>query len=492
MERRHFLRNLGLLSAVTSLPAVPLLANDKTGNTFTTVGVKGRVTAKGKGLANVVMSDGYSIAITDKNGNYTINTHHDAEYVFISLPSGYEIPNEHGLARFYTLINKKSASQTYNVELKAMENGDHKHAFVVWADPQIWDKADGNELVRTSAPDTREEIKNLGGVPTFGIGCGDLVFDKFDLFDDYNKAVEVTGVPFFQVIGNHDMDGKTARSDDQSQNKFKSLYGPTYYSFNRGKVHYIMLDDVFFLGSNKHYVGYLNEQQLAWIEKDLSTVPHGSMVIVSMHIPTNTGAARRKGAKEDSPGGTVANREYLYKMLKPYKVHIMSGHTHWNENWEKDNIMEHNHGTLCGAWWCGPCGDGAPAGYGVYEVDGDNITWYYKSVGKTKNHQIKIHAKGSIPEKPNAVVANVWNYDAKWKVEWFEDGVAKGEMTQYTGFDPETVALYKGDQLPAKHKWAEPIKTDHLYLAEPSANAKTVKVKATDRFGNIFEEVLSI
>ena len=49
----------------------------------------------------------------------------------------------------------------------------------------------------------------------------------------------------------------------------------------------------------------------------------------------------------------------------------MSGHTHFNESWEQDNIIEHNHGTVCGAWWTGPiCGDGTPRGYGVYEVNG--------------------------------------------------------------------------------------------------------------------------
>jgi hypothetical protein len=175
----------------------------------------------------------------------------------------------------------------------------------------------------------------------------------------------------------------------------------------------------------------------------------------------------------------------LYEMLKNYKVHIMSGHTHFNENWEIGNIMEHNHGTVCGAWWSGPiCGDGTPNGYGVYEVDGENIKWYYKSVGFDKTHQMVLHTKGKLGKHADAVVANVWNWDAKWKVEWMEDGMAKGAMKQIVDYDPLAVELYKGPDMPVTRKWVEPNLTEHLFAAIPSAGAKKITVKATDRFGN--------
>jgi hypothetical protein len=155
--------------------------------------------------------------------------------------------------------------------------------------------------------------------------------------------------------------------------------------------------------------------------------------------------------------------------------------------------MEHNHGTVCGAWWTGPiCGDGTPAGYGVYEVDGENISWYYKPTGQPKQNQIKLYRKGEYAEKPEAILANVFNWDGKWKVEWLEDGVAKGEMQQITGFDPLAVQLYKGQEKPSKHAWVEPVATDHLFVAVPAAGAKKVQVKATDRFGNVFTEEIGL
>jgi hypothetical protein len=171
----------------------------------------------------------------------------------------------------------------------------------------------------------------------------------------------------------------------------------------------------------------------------------------------------------------------------------MSGHTHFNESWEDGNMMEHNHGTVCGAWWTGPiCGDGTPNGYGVYEVNGNEIQWYYKSTGRPKEHQLRIYPKGQSRNDPDEITVNVWNWDAKWKVEWFEDGVPKGSMQQRIGMDPWAESLYGGPNYPKKHKFVEPTLADHLFYAKPSAGTKEVKVTAMDRFGNLFSETLKM
>ncbi len=92
------------------------------------------------------------------------------------------------------------------------------------------------------------------------------------------------------------------------------------------------------------------------------------LLIINLHIPVHN---------------AVKNNSALYALLTGYKnVHIMSGHTHYNVNKITDGIYEHNHGAVCGAWWTGPiCEDGTPRGYGVYEVDGTELKWYYKSTG---------------------------------------------------------------------------------------------------------------
>ncbi|MBS7564072.1 calcineurin-like phosphoesterase C-terminal domain-containing protein [Mucilaginibacter sp. Bleaf8] len=499
-NRRSFIKNLGLTGAVLTVPSVILAADadntvmaDAAKADITNITLKGRVHSHGAGIANVAVTDGIHIVYTDKSGNYQMLSNKTAQFVYISIPSGYEFPAEKGLVKFYKPIQKEKSVFTADFELTKLKKDDRNHHFVVWADPQMISKKDTQILIEQSAPDLKNLAANLpDGSLMHAIGCGDLVWDHFELYEDYKEAVEITGVPFFNLIGNHDMD-LSARTDDYSAETFKSHFGPTYYSFNRGNIHYVMLDDVFFIGTAKKYIGYITETQLQWLEQDLVHVKPGTTVVVSLHIPTDTGVKRRNQLKEDELGGVVANREQLYKILAPYKVHIMSGHTHMNEKWEDRNMIEHVHGTVCGAWWTGPiCTDGTPEGYAVYEVKGDEISWFYKSTGKPKDYQLKVYPKGYLKTAPDEVVANVWNWDPKWKIQWFEDGNSKGDMQQRVAFDPWALELYDGPALPKKHKFVDPTLTDHLFFAKPSAGAKSIKVVATDRFGNQFTQSINL
>lgn len=493
LNRRTFLKNFGLAGTLFSMS--PVVANeiaDQKKINDAVLTLRGRVHSNGKGLSGVAVTDGYKVTVTDKSGHYQLEAHPATEFVYISLPSGFAFPHEKGIANFYHPVKGQGGTVKKDFSLEKLEVDDRRHQFVVWADTQMISKADCEQLKAESVPDLANLVKSYPQGSLFhGIGCGDLVWDKFEFYPDYKQAIEATGVTFFNVIGNHDMD-IDSRTDDFSSNTFKKEFGPTYYSFNRGEIHYVVLDDVFFIGTAKKYIGYLTENQLKWLEQDLAQVKPGSTVVVSLHIPTNTGAARR-AKKEEEFGGTVSNRKQLYKLLEPYKVHIMSGHTHFNDTWEEGNIMEHNHGTVCGAWWTGPiCGDGTPSGYGVYEVEGSDIKWYYKSTGKPKQHQVRLYPRGKSRNDPDEITANVWNWDSKWKVEWFEDGVSKGQMEQRVATDPWADELYAGPNFPKKHKFVESTLADHLFFAKPSARAKQVVVKATDRFGNVFEEVMRI
>ncbi|SFQ80947.1 calcineurin-like phosphoesterase C-terminal domain-containing protein [Hymenobacter arizonensis] len=498
MFRRKFLQSLGLVGAGLGLPLAPaVLAVDTTQQpsrhklSLAPLVIKGKVHQRGTGLAGVPVTDGYNIVLTDKAGKYTLESNATAEFVYITLPRGYAFPNQKGVAQFFQPIKAGTDRMTADFELQKLAGDDTKHTFMVWADPQMINKKDCHELLTSSAPDL-QALAAQYGPNTFAIGCGDLVWDKHELFEDYKKAVEIAGVPFFQVIGNHDMD-LTARTDEGSAQTFKSLFGPTYYSFNRGEVHYVVLDNVFFIGPPKKYIGYLTEKQLQWLEQDLSFVKPGSTVVVALHIPVDSGEKRRNKLKDEPPGGVVSNRAELYRLLKPFTAHIMSGHTHVCEKIFNENTIEHTHGAVCGAWWTGPiCTDGSPSGYGVYEVNGGELKWYYKSVGHDRRHQFRLYPKGSVANRPEEIVANVWNWDPQWKVAWFENGARQGEMQQQVGLDPLSVKLHGGDQLPAKHKWVEPTLTDHLFFARPSAGAKEIRIEVTDRFGQVYTDTLTV
>lgn len=470
MNRRLFIQKFGLLGGglLASLHSYSFSFLSK-GET-----IKGRVSDGRKGLANVVVSDGYSVVLTDKKGNYSIKAHEKATSVWLSTPAGYEFLAEKSIARHY---HQLANDTVYDFKLKRLNKNDDQHQFILWADPQVRNKKDVKQMMASSVPDTIAVIQSMGSdALVHGICVGDIVWDFHEYFADYDKAVALMGIPFFQTLGNHDMDYRKG-GDETSDVTFKATYGPTYYSFNRGKAHYVVMDNVRYLGVEREYDGYFTEDQLLWLAKDLAHVPKDQLLIINVHIPVYN---------------SVKNNKDFYAVLEGFKnVHVMSGHTHYNANNITNGIFEHNHGTVCGAWWTGPiCEDGTPRGYGVYEVDGTELKWYYKSTGEAKEKQLSLHI-----EKLNGqtrMIANVWNWDPAWKVAYSLDGKPMGELKNEIGYDPLSVTLYKGDQLPAGRHFPEPHETDHLFVAHFEPAVKQVSVVATDRFGHQYTATANI
>lgn len=70
------------------------------------------------------------------------------------------------------------------------------------------------------------------------------------------------------------------------------------------------------------------------------------------------------------------------------------------------------------------------------------MKWYYKAVDYPLEYQFQAYAPGSSKEFPEEVLANVWNWDEQWKVEWIENGTCMGEMTRCEGLDPAAVEAF--------------------------------------------------
>jgi len=176
----------------------------------------------------------------------------------------------------------------------------------------------------------------------------------------------------------------------------------------------------------------------------------------------------------------------LYHLLEGYQVHILSGHTHFNDNMIQGNIFEHCHGTVCGAWWSGPiCYDGTPSGYAIYEANGSELKWKYKGTGIPIEEQFRVYSKGYQKDFPDHFSLNCWNYDPKWDISWYENGIKVGSPKKITALDPWSVELHAGPSLPARRTWVEPQLTDHLFFFQPNSSENLV-VEVIDRFGNKF------
>ncbi len=410
---------------------------------------------------------------TDPGGQFEIASDARARFVFMSLPRGYRVP-----ARFYAPLSFDAAGEaSVSFELEPNENDGERYQFLGFGDTQIKTKSDAEKL-HTAMDDvamltSRESFE-------FGITCGDLVDDSLDLFPDYDAAVKKTGVPFFQVVGNHDLDAEHNAVRDTRT--YESYFGPAYYSFNRGAVHYVVLNDVFWIGGG--YIGFVSDEQLGWLASDLAYVERGAVVVVIAHIPFVCTVSERIGGKIAPREAQVTNRARVFELLEPFAVRFLTAHTHENEHVFHGDVHEHVLGTVCGAWWTGPiCWDGTPNGFHVFEANGAQMSWQFRATGQPPEVQGRLYRPGSDPKRPDEWIANVWNWDPEWRVVWYERGDRRGEMSRARGLDPMAVSLYEGPHKPLRSSdWVEPILTDHLFYAR----AQNIRVEMADPFGNTY------
>lgn len=488
LDRRAFLAAAAGLAAGLSLPerlAADPYAPLGPPRRGTPVRIRGRVRSRGRGVAGVSVSDGLGVVATDRDGRFELRSSSDRDFVWCSVPSGYRIPvGPTGTGRFHHAVAPSRGGELDALfELEPLEEGDERHAMLLLPDIQTQDRWEMERFHEQTVPDVLDTVRALGGRHAFGIACGDIMFDDLSLYPEYERGVRRMGIPFLQVVGNHDLD-QEARTDEASTATFSRHFGPRYYSFDRGAVHYVVLDDVLWHGAG--YIGYLERDQLAWLEADLARVEAGRPVIVALHIPVLGTAHVRGFTPRPGVSNSVNNREALVRLLEPYRAHVVSGHTHENDhNWIL-GLHEHVSGTVCGAWWSGPiCGDGTPNGYSVYEVDGEEVRWRHKSTGLGSGHQLRAYLPGADPRSPEELVANVWDADEGWTVVWYEDGERRGRMARRVGHDPVSSRIHAGDQMPPRRTWVEPY-ARWLYYAPASPEAREIRVEATDRFGRTY------
>lgn len=449
------------------------------------VEVKGSVcTTEGNGIEGVVVTDGYNFAQTDQQGNFTIEVDRRARHIYISTPSGYLVENKGSIPQFFLPVS--DSTESYDFTLTENPNDDTRHTFFATADVQVTSKEDIARYA-TIAEDMGALAKSVGG-DYFSVDCGDIVGDSPWLYPHYLEVADAVGIPVWRILGNHDMN-YYGKCFETSYKTFEDIFAPNYYSMNRGKAHYIFLNNNFYIGREYFYMGYYTEALLEWLEKDLSYVPEDGLVFVIQHIPARLSPEQ---APFEYNGFVIAeqttNAGALFELLKGHKnSHIISGHMHYNLNLEHvEGPMEHNSGSVCGTWWRGDvCLDGTPMGYGVYEVDGTDVSWYYKASGREKEYQLRAYKPGSKADQPSAVVANVWNYDSKWSVELYEDGKKTADMTQFEGYDRAAYELCS-DKEKVVYAWISPVPTSHLFWAEPKNPNAKIEVRATDRFGRTY------
>ena len=177
------------------------------------------------------------------------------------------------------------------------------------------------------------------------------IFVRYQL-PNYKDLMKNFPCPVFNVIGNHDNDPKVV-GDYFTELPFKQHIAPTYYSFNIGDVHYIVLDndqyDNYNGGSRIERIGLLGDSdpqkwQMAWVAEDLKYVDKSKKIVVAMHAPMTSAGL--------NPIVTLSGGNDLLGLLQGYQVEFLTGHTHNNHHAKiAEGVREHNVAAVCGTWW---------------------------------------------------------------------------------------------------------------------------------------------
>lgn len=450
------------------------------------------VDAKGKPVSGVVVNDGRHFMKTGADGRWSFNTDTClSKMISISTPADYMLNNEEGQSAFYIPVRKaiKSSDNTFVITKRRRPVTDF--VYLAISDPQVRNESEMNRWRNETVKDIRHLVDSLRSSRTMlAMTLGDLVFDAMPLYPEYAASCKLMGIPVYQTIGNHDFDKHYQDLHNMrygtriyAEHYYHDFFGPTDYSFNIGNVHVVSMKNINYVGRRK-YIEALTDEQLAWLEKDLSYVAKGTTVFLNMHAA---------GWNVNSPDGNIRNAEELKNILKDYKAHVFCGHTHYYQNViVSPTLFQHNIGAACGAWWAGDvCVDGAPNGYLIVDVKGDDVRWHYKPTGKDVSYQFRLYKPGQFRRDTNSLVANVWDYDDDCKVEWSQDGKDMGSMERFFSQDEMYIRQQNAHFKDVKED-DESRNTGHLFRCHPSKNAKTIKVTFTNHFGEKFSQTIEL
>lgn len=391
-----------------------------------------------KGIKGVMVSNGYDVVLTDRNGYYRLPAKSrglENFTVFVTQPAAYRVPvSQNNLPQNYYHHMPAGSPALRFGGLPAsgpqpaainfpMVRGEYKKHFkiAVSGDPQPYSNNEvgyvrdalSNELA------ARDDLEML-------LVEGDVIGDDLGLYPRMKQVLSAAGIPVLAVPGNHDLDAD-APSDANSLDTFKREFGPTYFSYDIGDVHFVVLDNMRYPctpdvdnSDGKHsfcnnpttrptYNGVIDAAQMEWLANDLALVPRDKLVVLNMHVPlvsfVDMGSTQHQ----------TDNTQWLYDLVGQRPVVALSGHTHTLENFRKGEyfagwetslglgatpIPQIITGATSGAWWSGDIDEynlpmsiqrlGAPRGYLIFEFHGSEFANTFKAANKPAEEQMSV------------------------------------------------------------------------------------------------------
>ena len=504
--------------------------------------VYGIVSSAGVGVENVVVSDGAEVTVTNEKGIYQLKSAKKWGYVFISVPSGYEVPSVGVLPQFHRAL-KNSADVVERADFKLEKvDGQDSYKIFMLGDMHLANRTGDLGQFAQFTSDLTDYMTRHKGEKMYALTLGDMTWDLYwysnsYYFPQYLNTVnsQIKNLQIFHTMGNHDNDFQT-RSDYDAAVKYVDQICPTYYSFNIGKVHYVVMDDIdcssYDGSTSRNYVKSLSAEQLDWLAKDLSHVAKTTPVVVAMHAqvfyPTTS------GFKIDHD---QVNTLRLFDILDGYTVRFVTGHTHKLFNVTPDapivdghNFREYNSGSVCASWWWSGNltpgihigTDGTPGGYGIWDVTGTDFQCLYKSTGWPEEYQFRsydlnnVHfSMADVPLMPsdisasvknaymqyvnaypqnndNEVLINIWNWNSDWTLSVVDEKRKTLPYTEVWAYDPLHIAALSVKRFNnAKLTQTPSFITDkftHFFKLKADDADTDLVITVKDEFGNEWTE----
>lgn len=504
--------------------------------------VYGIVSSAGVGVENVVVSDGAEVTVTNEKGLYQLKSAKKWGYVFISVPSGYEVPSVGVLPQFHRAL-KNSADVVERADFKLEKvDGQDSYKIFMLGDMHLANRTGDLGQFAQFTSDLTDYMTRHKGEKMYALTLGDMTWDLYwysnsYYFPQYLNTInsQIKNLQIFHTMGNHDNDFQT-RSDYDAAVKYVDQICPTYYSFNIGKVHYVVMDDIdcssYDGTKSRNYVKSLSAEQLDWLAKDLSHVAKTTPVVVAMHAqvfyPTTS------GFKIDHD---QVNTLRLFDILDGYTVRFVTGHTHKLFNVTPDapivdghNFREYNSGSVCASWWWSGNltpgihigTDGTPGGYGIWDVTGTDFQCLYKSTGWPEEYQFRsydlnnVHfSMADVPLMPsdisasvknaymqyvnaypqnndNEVLINIWNWNSDWTLSVVDENRKTLPYTEVWAYDPLHIAALSVKRFNNAGLKSTPSfitdKFTHFFKVKADDADTDLVITVKDEFGNEWTE----
>ncbi|MFA6450410.1 MAG: metallophosphoesterase [bacterium] len=158
----------------------------------------------------------------------------------------------------------------------------------------------------------------------------------WDFVYSYEEFLRWLRAPIFMVPGNHELYSDMVNGvETNGSDYWKATYGPTYFSFDYGSIHFLgintydwpprNIDEAKSTNTDNAYIG---REQWEWLKKDLAeSSARGESCVAFTHIPIESMPG---GKAADGDGIETPNTKQFTSLLsKSGCTHIFAGHLHF-------------------------------------------------------------------------------------------------------------------------------------------------------------------